>query len=251
MLKKISDNIPFLSIVLIYYAYCNLYYYYKEFKIEIYSFVSNSEILLSFLPIIVIVTATIGTYISSYIIGLATGEKNKIDRQKRQQSDTINESQLIEKPTNKNRLLITIGIILIIAQIATTYILINFQHYKRYQLREYFLYTSFIIPVFIFINIYFLVGREILYKYSYLISLFLILYIAQQIGTFRKFEAEAIKNEPSKFRLSFIYKGAKVINTMDSIVFIGQTQSSIFLYQKKDSSTLVFNRSNIDSLVYK
>ena len=206
---------------------------------------------MSFLPTIVIVSATIGTYISSYVIGSATGEKNKIDRLKNQQNDTALENHLTKKSTNKNWLLLIICILLIITQIITTHVLLNFQHYKRYQLREYFLYTSFITPLFTCLIIYFLAGKEILYKYSYLISLFLLLYIAKQIGDFRKFEAEAVKKEPSKFRMSFVYKGDRFVHTTDSIVFVGQTQSAIFLYKKRDSSTLIFNRSNIDSLVVK
>ncbi|MBC7723031.1 MAG: hypothetical protein H7068_13470 [Pedobacter sp.] len=204
---------------------------------------------MSFLPIIVIVTATIGIFISSFIIGSAAGEKNKIDKLKNHEDISVN-IQSSQQLNNKRWLFIG-TVVLLICHMLVIFILTNLQHYKRYQLREYFLYASFIAPLSIFAPIYYLVGKEIIYRYSYLITVFLILYMAQQIGHFRKSEAEAIKNEPCKCHLSFVYKSNKTVSTSDTIVFVGQTQSSIFLYKKSDSSTLVFNRSNIDSLVMK
>lgn len=49
--KKQIELFPVYTIVLIFLGYWNLYTYYKHFKIEIYKYVTTSELLLSFLPI--------------------------------------------------------------------------------------------------------------------------------------------------------------------------------------------------------
>jgi len=57
MKNRILEYLPILTLVFIYFAYCNLHYYYNEFNIEIYNYVSNTEILVSFLPTIVVFTS--------------------------------------------------------------------------------------------------------------------------------------------------------------------------------------------------
>ncbi|HMH31609.1 MAG TPA: hypothetical protein VK543_01195 [Puia sp.] len=41
----------------------------------------------------------------------------------------------------------------------------------------------------------------------------------------------------------------KVVKTDSNLFVIGETQSYVFLYQRKDSATLIYNRSEIDSMV--
>ena len=65
---------------------------------------------------------------------------------------------------------------------------------------------------------------------------------------FGRGDAAVTKRMGSKTRVNFRYRNKSYI-TNDSVVFIGQTQSTIFVFIKKDTSTLVIPRSAIDSLV--
>lgn len=52
MIEKISKSLGLLTIIVIYLGYCNLSSYYDYFGIDISSYLSSSEIILSFVPVI-------------------------------------------------------------------------------------------------------------------------------------------------------------------------------------------------------
>lgn len=63
-------------------------------------------------------------------------------------------------------------------------------------------------------------------------------------------DALKVKNGLSERKISFKYD-SKIITTSHSLIFIGQTQSNLFLYNLKDSTVTIFKTSNIDSLTVK
>jgi len=248
MTKRISENLPLLSIILIYFGYCNLYIYFKSFKIEIYNYISNSEILLSFLPTIVIISTAIGTIFISFIIGFKQGEVDKLNR--------INYSEDSQKVKSKPKsfilfiknpifLCLFIYLLFLIMGGFFTY----FLDYKDYELKIFYLLTSFTVPVFY----YFILKRyefEFLNKFSYIISASIIIFIGTQIGNYRQREAEQIKNGISCVQLSFNYNNQK-IETNTNLILIGETQSNLFLFNRTDKSTIIYKREKIDSLIIK
>ncbi len=266
MTKRFIENWPLLTAVLIYYAYCNLHYYYNEFKVDIYNYISNSELVLSFLPKIVVITATIGTYIISYVIG--AGSRDNEEKTKsakalsKENSDKVDEAAKVNPPDKESehkpkkwpflkKLLIAM-ITLVIPTLIFFYIsrnLLELHENKRYELREYFFYVSFVYAFLIYVLLRIFLGNEVIAKYFTVIMLALIIYVGQQIGNFRKLEAAEVKDGVSDYKVSFKYDETKVFKTDSNLIFIGQTQSTLFLYNKKDSSTTVLNKSKIDSLI--
>ena len=257
MTKKIIENIPLLSIVLIYFGYCNLYFFFKEFKIEIYNYISNSEILFSFLPTIVITAATFGFLIINMVI-------NHSQREKKEENNTgkvIENNQKIEQESEipkSKKLKFNIPLlkspIVICFIIYTLLLIINFilkydLNYKDYELKKYTLLTSFITP---FLYYYILIefGNEFLKKYSFFIALSVIIFIGKQISDYRKCEAEEIKNGITNIEISFMINN-KEIKTNKNLLLIGQTQSSIFLYNRKNKSSYIFDRGKIENLKIK
>ena len=67
-MKKIVEYVPIITVCLIYFGFCNLHYYYKEFNVDIYHYISNTEILLSFLPTIVLLASTLYVFAYSRLI---------------------------------------------------------------------------------------------------------------------------------------------------------------------------------------
>src|ERR1700722_14103560 len=68
-MKKILEYLPILSICLLYFGFCSLYGFYHEFHIEISSFISTPDIILSFFPTIVIAATTLSGAIFQQLYG--------------------------------------------------------------------------------------------------------------------------------------------------------------------------------------
>ncbi|OXB16856.1 hypothetical protein B0A80_20650, partial [Flavobacterium tructae] len=83
-----------------------------------------------------------------------------------------------------------------------------------------------------------------------LITIFSVIYIGNQISAYRKLDADKVKDGLSNRKIVFEYNGKK-ISTSKQNVYIGQTQSHLFLYNTKNKSTYVYKTENIDSLIIK
>lgn len=259
MTKKIIDNIPILSIILIYFGYCNLYFYFKEFKIEVYNYISNSEILLSFLPTIVILGATFGYLIISLVINHNQLAKNEENKSAKTQDIEVTKKTEIEIDKQKSKKIsfdksILKSPIFICGILSIFFVLLNFYlknqlNFKNYELKNYSLITSFTTPILYY---YLLIeyGNEFLKKYSFFIALSIIVFIGNQIGGYRKCEAEEIKDGISDIQISFTINN-KEIKTNRDLLLIGQTQSTIFLYDRINKSSFIFNRDKLEKLIIK
>ncbi|HVU54154.1 MAG TPA: hypothetical protein VHD83_03825 [Puia sp.] len=84
----------------------------------------------------------------------------------------------------------------------------------------------------------------ILFAGGQLIILFIAL--GAIIAQYQRSSAEVKKHFGPGKNYSFVWKGKST--TTDSTLFVfGETQSYVFLWQKKDSSTRVYRRADIDS----
>ncbi|MES2004288.1 MAG: hypothetical protein V4450_07190 [Bacteroidota bacterium] len=77
-----------------------------------------------------------------------------------------------------------------------------------------------------------------------------LLFVGDLCITFGLANAKKIKFEGTEINYVFKIK-EKTVNTNNHLFVIGETQTNIFLYNKKDSTTSVLKRSDIDSLVIK
>ncbi|MEM0576126.1 hypothetical protein [Flavobacterium polysaccharolyticum] len=248
MTKKITENIPLLSIVFIYFGYCNLHFFYREFKIEIYNYISNSEILLSFLPTIVIIGASFGFIIINLIINHSQRVKVEQINSENIAEEKVEEPKLkkIEFFKAKFKSPIVICFIIFLLILIVKIYLEQGLDFKRYELKEYSLVTSLITPIlyYFFLREF---GDEFLKKYYFFIALSVIVFIGNQIGDYRKCEAEKIKDGITDIQISFLINN-KEIKTNKNLLLIGQTQSSIFLFDRISKSSYVFNREEIQNL---
>jgi hypothetical protein len=126
-------------------------------------------------------------------------------------------------------------------------------NYKQYELVDLNMFFDFLFLALIYIGIMIHEKRETIFQKPLLIALFLIVFIGQKIGSYRTLDAKMLKDGKSEYRknhMSFVYKDS-LIKTSDSLLFVGETATHIFLYNIKDSSTRIYPFSTIEQLVIK
>lgn len=245
-MKRIIEYVPIITVCLIYFGFCNLHYYYKEFNIDIYNYVSNSEILLSFLPSIVLSASTFYIFIYNKIVNHSNNEE---------QIEVGVEEEEVKLKWEKIFWTIISSLafqllFLLIFENLVRLILIKYFGFKDYDLQILILLRAIIFFILIYFSSELFKSQESINNNLLLISVFLVIYIGTQIGSYRKLDAEKIKRGISNKQISFQYNKKDVATSMQNI-YIGQTQSNLFLYNIKSKSTLVYKIENIDSLVVK
>lgn len=244
MNKRALEYLPILTIIFIYFAYCNLHYYYSEFHIEIYNYVSNTEILVSFLPTIVVFTSFFSFVFIQFLIDEKPA-KAFIADSNQIQTDTLNKFwKFVLSPA-------TLIILAWILNSGIMFLLIDVFSYKEYELKNYNLLMGILLPCFVYFvyskrKINYDIDKIFLPKYSFILLILMIFYLGSQIGRFRKSEADELKDTKNHHQMVLYFKNAKVA-TNNNLIFVGQTQSTIFLYNKKDASTHLYSKTNIDS----
>ncbi|NLU93232.1 hypothetical protein [Chitinophaga sp. Ak27] len=244
-MKKVLEYLPLCTICLLYFGFCNLYYYYIEFGIDIYNYISSTEILLSFFPRIVIFSSTV--YIG--LIQMIFNQKIKnIDTSSVVEREEAGEGNVSRKAPNAALIFIAIFYaILVVGALLLTRV----WHFRHYELQDWYLFASFLF----LIGLLFVLKRYnelgFILNYSFVASLALVIFIGQEIGNYRRFDAERTKFGTRSIKeMSFLYNGHRV-KTTDSLIFVGQTQNNIFLYDKRDSTSIMYKMGSIDSLTIK
>lgn len=247
-MNKIIEYVPIITVCLIYFGFCNLHYYYKEFNIDIYHYVSNTEILLSFLPTIVVLASTLYAFTYSKILNHEGNAKKEVE--------TIIEEKKEVAPKKKSKILSFLlsfqGAIILLVTIETAIhlILTNYFGYKAYELQDMNIINACIFLVLIYFSSEIFKNQELINNNLLLITGFSVIYIGIQISVYRKLDADKIKDGISTKEIEFQYNNKKVA-TSKKLIYIGQTQSNLFLYNKQDKNTSVYKTENIDSLLIK
>lgn len=83
-----------------------------------------------------------------------------------------------------------------------------------------------------------------------LITFFSVAYLGIQISNYRKLDADKIKAGIATKQITFKYN-LKTVSTSKQNIYIGQTQTSLFIYDIKNKNTQVYKAENIDSLIIK
>ncbi|KAF2329130.1 hypothetical protein [Flavobacterium nitrogenifigens] len=253
-MKKIVEYVPIITVCLIYFGFCNLHYYYKEFNIDIYHYISNTEILLSFLPTIVLLASTLYIFVYNRLINHPDFIKTNNDKEIIE-DDSIEEREGIKPQQKKKiwRILSTFPVpllLLLLIESVSTIILTKYFCLKTYELQDVnLIYACLFLSVIYFSSTLFK-NQNLINDNILLITIFSVIYIGNQISTYRKLDADKIKDGISNRKIIFEYSGKK-ISTSNQNVYIGQTQSHLFLYNIKNKSTYVYKTENIDSLIIK
>lgn len=237
----------------LYFGFCNLYYYYKEFNIEIYSFISTTDILLIFFPNIVVFTSLIYFTILTQLYDSIKKPvpKKVIEEKDEKEIDSSNKKKSRIEWWRSNIYWFIILYYLPVSLLST--LLQEAFGYKRYELADMNVTFDIIFLGLIIIAISIHEKRDSFLEKPILIAAFLVIFIGQKIGSFRVAQAQKIKAgvcDYKKDHISFKYKNAEV-KTSNSILFVGETATHIFLYNLKDKSTKVYPFENIEELTIK
>jgi hypothetical protein len=249
MIKKLLEYLPIFTICLLFFGYCNLFYYYKVFNIEIYSFITTTDILLSFLPIIVLITSM---FYATILIQLYETIKKT--------SSNIDITETNDKPTKKQKIISWIrkNIYWIVCIYYLPWLILSLIlqfgfHYKPYELTDINMFIDFIFLTIIYIGIALHERRSKILENPTIIAVFLVIFISVKIGSYRSSEALKIKDGKGNYKkdhVSFQYQQKSII-TNDTLVYVGETSSYLFLYNRNDSTTKVYPFSKIEDLTIK
>jgi hypothetical protein len=254
-MKKIIEYVPIITVCLIYFGFCNLHYYYKEFNIDIYHYISNTEILLSFLPTIVLLASSLYVFAYSKLVNHPDliEKNNKIESEETVEKEDNEKGIKPKREKNIWPLLLNIPfqlLVIILTESAINFVLIKYFNYKTYQLQEVnIIYVILFLAYFYYATDLFK-NKKLVNDNALLITFFSVLYLGSQIGTYRKLDADKIKDGISNKKIEFEYNGKKISSSKQNI-YIGQTQSHLFLYNVKNKSTSIYKTENIDFLIVK
>jgi hypothetical protein len=125
--------------------------------------------------------------------------------------------------------------------------------YKAYQMTFVFIMSDLIFLGLVYIGIVINQNRKDLLSNPILIAIFLLVFVGHRIGTYRIHDAQKIKDGKSEFKLdhmAFKYKDS-LITTDNNTLYIGETSTHIFLYNRRDSSTNVYPLAVVENLKIK
>jgi hypothetical protein len=238
-LKGLINFFPLIFIILSTLGYINLQAYYYFFNIEILNYLELSEIILLFFNTSILLIAGI-----IFIVGLSFILDHKIMNE-----FDINNVDSNQTRTNKIQSSLKIGglfiLILIVLQILFNLIIKN--------------YMGIIFPIgFIICGIVFFVVDKYFFNvliikskrpflfFTTVISFFSLLLINLITITNSMQNAYDIRYNHFQIKqLCFSYN-SKTIKTSEELLYIGETKSALFLFDSKNSETIIFKIENID-----
>jgi hypothetical protein len=245
-MKKIVDYLPLLTICLIYFGFTNLHYYYQEFKIDIYNYITNSEILLSFLPTIVIITIMLYSFLYNMIVN----HSGKKEESKPEQNDAQEEPKKKKKKSFIGLLFARWPVYIILYYVITIVIrIILLKFYFKFEIQTYEMLVSIGFVVVLYFVLKATNNLKLISENQILFGLFFITYIGIQLGEYRKLDAARVKHGISEKNISFRFNQSVTVRTSRQLVYLGQTQNNLFLYDRRTKSSIVYKISSIDSLV--
>lgn len=240
-LESATKFFPLIFVLLSALSYIHLEFYYLFFDINILSYLDLSEIVLLFfnksiLITIFIIIIIVVSYILDYRINKETTskiEEAKLKVKRGFRYKTLNNLWLI--------MIVTLLIYIVFVLITKDYIGLIFP-------------IGYIILMLIFyvfvrhIAIIFISKHTIIFSFSFwvgifTVSLFNLLTLTKSIETGYnvRYKNKVIKN------ISFTYN-QKQIETSQALKYIGETRSSLFLFDNTRLETIIFKMENIDNM---
>jgi len=270
--KIITKNTAIMYSALVFVGYMNLHFFYVLFDIPIYNYISLTEILTLFLPILAeFVLVAIPVAFILFISVRLERKKSKKSPDDKNNIDSVESNKLFEfgKIVLEHEGIRRIYLLFVEVLKALTFLFLAVM-----------LMFFLLIPFIIFINYYTYLfpyrgGDDItivyiIWGFPYLLgSLFLgglikrfnskydlnikfgiaqvyyqFIFFTILIISIRVYEAESILKSKPFYNVSFRYDGEKVA-TDSSTVFLGQTHDYIFLRNLKSNKNIIYNRSQL------
>jgi hypothetical protein len=230
-----------------------LYYYYSYFGIEIYNYISASEVVMAFMPVILLTALTLATSPVFFMLGMGRGRL----RPYKNPPSTIRAGSQI--PSDSNSIasekapkffwpFVILSVAVVVILLACNYFLIKRGHHHTYEFKDLFatLYLALGISIMLITASNNRSEDNAQYYYIYVIALTLA--IGQTIKYYRVLAAEEVRTEGNTTILMFNYKGR--LFTSDKNRFpIGETQTHLFFYNRTDSTSIILDKKDVDSIV--
>lgn len=256
--KKISENITLISVFLIFIGYYNYYSYYSFFDIEIHSFLTTGELLLSFLPISIYILITFIIIFIMIALSNSTNNEDKV-------TEGINESYYKELKTSFNNVIFRKRPITIREYLSSLFslllrlfgilllLLVTFIFIKGIVEKNPTLYDSknviifFLIIWYAIIDTFFekkiLKSKLILDKRVYNISSILVLLLTI-ITLTNLLKAHKIESGNALYNVEFSIKDEK-IKTDNENIYVGMTQEYLFIRNISKKNNIVYKRCDL------
>jgi len=240
----VTEHLTLYSAILIFIGYWNLHSYYMFFGINIYNYITTTEILLSFLPalfrFLILSISIIVLYLcySFFAVGMA---------------NVFADIKL--KPIWLHLSIISTALLLF----CSLFIFINLSsisfNYQNYPAQYYILFVTLLVLSFIILAYsdyneefnFWVVFKKHIKKtilYFVCISLLYVLFNENYI------EADLIKNNKPRFEFSFVSDSIKYSSSTE-LVYLGETQNYVILRNNNSKFNLFFKKDKIEKYMNK
>jgi len=274
-MEKLQNAIklfPIITILLVFFGFLNLYFYYKPFGVNIYSYLNSSEIIFSFLPDIQTTLAWIGLVTISFLILIPVftlARPLEITFSNKESKENEEEEGLQEKGSRlsyymnnllwKNFKHLTwkergkvIWKIISNGNMIWLFILLLFTYYSDFKPCEepdifYSLFSIWVISIIMLVLKLFRYNEFIAIGLAYF--LFLISFMVY-LGIKNECKSQIVKKGKTNIDLSFSYNN-EIVKTDTSLFYIGATQNYIFLFDTIRQETNLFKKSDISHIKIK
>lgn len=245
-MKKIVELLPVFTIALILLSYINLAGYYGILGIDIYNYIDTTELLLAFIPFVydyISITISLFIILVSFL-ALANLKIRNPFTKRISFTKRITTQDVKFLATQVASFVILIAAIYNGVKYYTTDHLAHIDNTIKYYIR---MQSSWFIIVFGSIVPSLPTSYKKRYKFAILIAAYVFIVISFKEYSYYKGIKSIIKNETKN--ISFVVND-KIINSSDTLVFFGETSNFIFLYHVFHQTTTVYNKEDIDSIVY-
>ncbi|MEZ5015924.1 MAG: hypothetical protein R2800_02655 [Flavipsychrobacter sp.] len=269
-LVQLKELLPILSVILVFLGYWNLDSYYDHFDIDIYNYVTATELLLSFLPIIKYIIISV-SLISVFVVILSSLIKSKKGKKSVKPTANILFTPLllrrlykIRKKRKSSLFTITINtykcllnLFVIVVPVFLTFLIcdvleneiisILFDKWTKY---------FFVFLIATTITYYSLIFNDTIFSrinldlrdYTILfLSLNVILAVIIITSVINTLQSKRVYYN-NNLKTTSILIDNKTITTDSNLVYIGQTQNYIFLRKLKEEVNVIYKMSDIDKL---
>jgi hypothetical protein len=221
--EKTIKYIPILTFFFIFFSSAELYFYFRFFKINIFNYITIEEIIFTFYKFFF---EHLTSFLNSIFVLLLVY------------------FYFIKEPY---KLFQKKWIGFIIPGIALILMVLKYQF--DFKISQIIIEISLTIPYVIF---YFNMIKSIADMKIKILILFVFIfgYFSVKIGYLNEIKAEEIINSNSNITVKFNYLEKQIISNKN-FTYIGETSNYIFLYLKKEKETFVYNKNEINSLIFK
>lgn len=235
-LKRLIESISFFTILYIFISYGYQYFYFGHFHINIAFYQTTTGLIFSPIGIVLWITMSCVVVVLVFYVLLLVKPKNIFAK----------------LPLKKS--IRALALLVLLAATIDIYLLRqgrldDYLYYVAFTCAALFTLGLFSLSFWTYERILFLRSREAIHFkiIPYVVCMSTLIFFLKIVA---KYDYLHVKTVGSKQTIVFLLKGIRY-QTTDSFFQIGETPSQIFFFNKSDTSTRIFNKSEMDSLVIK